>query len=535
MVSRYQADEAEAAQQNFTTPSISLSAADNLLNDLQALDAKWNPPPNPYLNDPQKWIQDTLGESTWSKQREILQSVQNNRYTTVKSCHGPGKSYTAARLVAWWLATKPDPFAVTSAPTSHQVRSILWREIRRAQNKGHLPGHISQGQVPEWKIDGELVAFGRKPADYLDPNEAAAAFQGIHALHTLVVLDEGSGIPDWLATACETLITNENSRLLVIGNPDNPISWFARTFRPASGYHQITIAAWDTPAFTGEQVPQQLLDRLTSRLWVEERQQRWGKLSPLYKSKVEAEFPQVTDDSVFTPAMIEKAIINDRSNLAQLNPDNHRNGFDVARLGSDECAVYSNRNGYVRLLAKWGKAETMQSVGNFRRLWDPDRPELAPHTNVDVVGLGAGVYDRLKELGYTASPFNAGEKALNPEKYKNRRAEAYWEAAEMMDQGLIDIEPEDEDLAAELLEHKYKHTSTGQIQLEAKEDVAARLGRSPDRADAFVMSLQRSANYEALLKRQAAPVDPTPTTNQTDTKPTEEPADLVSDLLEIQL
>jgi hypothetical protein len=515
----------------------SLFADENLIADLEQIDLLWNPPPSPYTNDPTLWVHEFLHEETWSAQDRILQSIQDNRYTSVKSCHGPGKSYTASRAVAWWLSCKPDPFVVTSAPTSHQVRSILWREIRRAQVRGNLPGHISQGQVPEWKISGELVAFGRKPADYLDPNEAAAAFQGIHALHVLIVLDEGSGIPDWLATACETLITNEFSRLVVIGNPDNPISWFAKTFRPASGFNNITITAWDTPAYTGEKVSQGLKDRLTSELWVEERRQRWGTLSPLWKSKVEAEFPEVTDDSVFSPAMIEKGVINDRSAQAHLNSSTHRAGFDIARLGADECAVYHNRNGYVRLVGKWGKTDTMRTVGNFRRLWESDRPELAPHANVDVVGVGAGVYDRLKELGYTASPFNSGEKALNPEKYKNRRSEAYWEAAEAMDEGLVDIEPLDEDLQAELLEHKYKHTSTGQIQIEPKEDVAARLGRSPDRADAFVMSLQRSADYGKLLERQSRPVDPTPDPNprNSDLPQKPEPTNLVDDLLEIQL
>jgi hypothetical protein len=512
---------------------VSLHTDQNLMQDLQALDLVWNPAPNPYMDDPVGWVHHVAESETWSKQDDIYRSVRDNRYTAVKSCHGPGKSYTGANVVAWWLDTRPDPFAITSAPTSHQVRTILWREIRRSKKAASMPGKISQGQVPEWKIADEIVAFGRKPADYLDPMEAAAAFQGIHALNLLVVLDEGSGIPDWLADACENLITNENSRLLIIGNPDNPISYFAKAFRPGSGFNKIKISAFDTPAYTGEPVSEELSKKLTSKIWVEERKKRWGTGSPLYKSKVLAEFPDITDDTVFTPKMLSDAVTNDLSRRA--TNEKGRYGFDIARLGADETVVYHNRAGYIRQVGRWSKLDTMETVGRFRRL-NKGLPQSAIPAVVDVNGLGAGVFDRLRELEYPVIPFNGGEKPFNPMKYKNRRAEAYWDARTMFEEGLIDIEELDEDLQAELLEVHFKTTSTGLTQLEAKEDIAQRLGRSPDRADAFIMSLQQ----------QAGPQPAPPNTNkQSNTQPNidndpsiqpsgNEPDDLVSDLNDIQ-
>jgi hypothetical protein len=506
---------------------VTLHTDQNLIHDLQQLDLIWNPAPNPYQDDPVGWVHHVAESETWSKQDEIYTSVRDHRYTAVKSCHGPGKSYTAANVVAWWLATKPDPFAITSAPTSHQVRTILWREIRRAKKLSSMPGKISQGQVPEWKIGDEIVAFGRKPADYLDPMEAAAAFQGIHALNLLVVLDEGSGIPDWLADATENLITNENSRLLIIGNPDNPISYFAKSFRPGSGFNKIKISAFDTPAYTGEKVSETLSQKLTSKIWVEERKKRWGVNSPLYKSKVLAEFPDITDDTVFTPKMLSDAITNDRSRVATQTKG--RFGFDIARLGADETMVYHNRAGYIRQVARWSKLDTMETVGNYRRL-NKGQPEHAIPAVVDVNGLGAGVFDRLKELKYPVIPFNGGEKPFNPLKYKNRRAEAYWEARDMFEEGLIDIEELDEDLQAELLEVHFKTTSTGLTQLEPKEDIAQRLGRSPDRADAFIMSLQAQAGPQPSkpARKPKADADDEIAPNRA------EPSDLVSDLDNIE-
>lgn len=487
------------------TPSWSLFAEPNLVADLTAIDEIWNPPPNPYANDPVGWTHNVLHAETWSKQREILEAVRDNRYVAVKSCHGPGKSFTGSTVVGWWMDTQPDAFAVTSAPTSHQVKTILWREIRRRQKEANIRGKITQGQVPEWKDEtGEVIAFGRKPADYLDATEAASAFQGIHADSLLVVLDEGSGIPRWLAEACENLITGKNGRLLIIGNPDNPVSYFSDAFKPNSDFKQITISAFDTPAYTGELISERLMDRLTSKQWVNERKKRWGEHSPVYKSKVLGEFSEITDNTVFTPAMISDAVVNDRSKFAT---GKGRNGFDVARLGADECIVYNNRNGYVRMTGRWGKCDTMESVGRFRRLHG-DNKLACPDTHVDATGLGAGVFDRLRELDYPVVPFNGGEKAFNPLKYKNRRAEAYWEAREMFEAGLIDIEEGDLDLQAELLETTFKVDSTGRIQIEAKEDISDRIGHSPDRADGFVMSLQKQATLRAQTEQTEEPGQP---------------------------
>jgi hypothetical protein len=144
----------------------------------------------------------------WSRQREIAQSVHDNRYTAVKSCHGTGKSFTAARICAWWLSTHApgEAFVVTTAPTYKQVHAVLWREIGRAHRLADLPGRITLED--EWYIGQELVGFGRKPADY-DPS----AFQGIHARYVLVIVDEAGGVPANIFNAVDSLATNVYARV----------------------------------------------------------------------------------------------------------------------------------------------------------------------------------------------------------------------------------------------------------------------------------------------------------------------------------
>ena len=254
-----------------------------------------------YQSDPVLWMNERLGAFAWSKQQEIAFSVRDHRHTAVRACHDSGKSWTAANLGCWWIDTHPpgEAFLVTSAPTNPQVRAILWREMHRMHAAGDLPGEMNQ---TEWLIDGELVAFGRKPSDWDE-----AAFQGIHARYVLVVLDEASGIAESLWTAAETLIANEGSRLLAIGNPDDPTGPFAKACRPNSGWNVISISALDTPNFTDEEVPGSLRPLLVSRAWVEERRARWGEGSALWTAKVLGEFPDRSEDSLIPLSFIERA------------------------------------------------------------------------------------------------------------------------------------------------------------------------------------------------------------------------------------
>ena len=251
-----------------------------------------------YQSDPVGFVRDVLGESLWSKQREVAESTRDNRHTLVPSSHDTGKSFIASRVAAWWLSVhKPgEAFVVTSAPSFAQVRAILWREIGRAHKKGNLPGRTNQ---TEWHIDGEIVAYGRKPADYDED-----AFQGIHSRYVLVILDEACGIPASLWTAAETITTNENCRVLAIGNPDTPLSEFKRkTESPI--WHTIHIDGLLSPNFTGEIIhedPEQdaiIKESLLSEVWVNERREEWGEDSPLWLSKVRGRFPLVPEGVVY--------------------------------------------------------------------------------------------------------------------------------------------------------------------------------------------------------------------------------------------
>lgn len=443
--------------------------------------------PSPKL-DIVAWTEQKRNGFLWSKQREVAESVIDNRYTAVKSAHGTGKSWFAANLVSWWLDQHPvgDAFAITTAPTAPQVEAILWREISVAHEQGNLPGRITWGQVPTWKVGDRMIAYGRKPADYADPNKAMQAFQGIHAKFVLVVLDEACGIPIWLWNAVDSIVTNDDARVLAIGNPDDPASEFYNVCRPGSEYNTITISAFDLPAFTGEEVPEGLNKSLTGKGWVEERQRKWGVDSPLYQSKVLGEFPDLSDDSLITPKMVREAMERDLETL-----EIPTFGGDVARKGVDKTVAYMNRGGALRRVHESSKASTMATAGAFARILraHPDSPMW-----VDISGLGAGVYDRLKEQNFNVHEFDGGSAPLDPIRYKNKRAESYWELRQEFEEGDVDLDPADLDLAAELQSIKWMLDSRGRIIIESKDDMRKRGLPSPDHADGAMMA-RRSPVY----------------------------------------
>ena len=444
-------------------------------------------PERPLPKDPVTFVEDRLGEFVWSVPRKILRSVVTHRKTAVASCHGIGKSWTAGRAATWWIEGHPrgEAMVVTTAPSGHQVKTILWGEIGKAHRRGDLPGRVtSAAQVPEWRIGDELVAFGRKPADYIDTEQAMTMFQGIHARYLLVVLDEACGVPKWLWDAVETLVTNEASRILAIGNPDDPTSEFAKKCAPGSGWEVFHVGAKDTPAFTGEYVPEQLKESLISKLWVEERISEWGADSPMVVSKVEGRFPEVADDVIISPRLIRLAHGRDLS--GRMIKATGRYGMDVARLGKDETCIYLNRGGVIRRVDSWRKTDTDVSrakaeailLQNIYRPW-----------TIDVVGLGAGVYDPLHNKGYDVRPFSGGEAANDPTRFTNRNAEAWWAFKEGLEAGLIDLDETDDLLAAQLQSRRWKVDAQGKrIRIETKEEMAKRGINSPDRADAAIMS-----------------------------------------------
>lgn len=462
--------------------------------------------PNVYRSDPSGWVEDRLDGHFWSKQREVATSVVENRYTAVPSCHDAGKSYAAAKLILWWIDCygADDAFVVWTAPTYPQVNAILGREIRRTLRDFPELGLKLLGDNQLVTTDDEpiLVGYGRKPSDY-NP----AAFQGIHAKHVLVVLDEAAGIPRSLWDAVDALVTSEGSRVLAIGNPDDPGSHFARVCDPGDrlgdGWNVIRIDGYRTPNFTEERIPDRLRDLLLSPAWVEERRRRWGEDSAIYRAKVRGEFAESSDDSVIPYAMAKAAL----GYSDDWSPDAPGVlGCDIARGGADESTIVAAHCGRAEIVARFREADLMKTSDRIAGELEKRGPRWK--AVVDGDGLGGGVIDRLKQLKLPVVEYRGSGRARNrPRRFANRRAEAWWAVRELLADGAIELPDGTDDadtLLRDLTVPQVERDAAGRIKLESKDEIRKRLGASPDLGDALVMALSEppGRHIEPIVERR---------------------------------
>ena len=439
--------------------------------------------PNQWTGRPVEWTTDRRKAFVWSKQAEILESVRDHPRTAVKSCHGIGKSWVAANLALWWIDSHEPGSAivVSTAPTYQQVHAILWEEIRKGHRSAGLDGVVLKSD--EWQDStGDIVGFGRKPADTDEHG-----FQGIHRRYVLVIIDEACGVPKQLFTAAEAIVTNADCRILVIGNPDDPGTEFGEVCKPGSGYNVIKISAFDTPNFTGEPVPDPLPSLLVSRDWVEDKRKRWGVDSPLWKSKVLGEFPEVSENSLLRPGWITRA----QTNQLDAKPSPITLGVDVARFGTDKTVICERRGPRFRITRTIDISPTTQVAGEVvaeqRRILA--ETGQVPSAQVDTVGVGGGVADILREQGALVVDMVAGAAAQEPKRFANARAEWYWQLRDLFEADQVDLDPSDDELAAQLAAIRYELTSKSLIKIESKDDMRARGVQSPDRADAMMLAV----------------------------------------------
>lgn len=132
-------------------------------------------------------------------------------------------------------------------------------------------------------------------------------------------------------------------------------------------------------------------------------------------------------------------------------------------------------------------ADTMKTADRMYPFLKRHNGTVSVH--VDSIGIGAGVYDRLRQRKVPVFEHNASHRPDDPKRFINRRAEVYWQFREDAENGLIDLPPdgEDDDLISQLGSIKW-HVSSGKIAIESKDDMKKRGLPSPDRADAAVMS-----------------------------------------------
>jgi hypothetical protein len=423
-----------------------------------------------YENNPVLWASEVLGIHLWTKQKEILQSVFENRRTAVRSGHGVGKTFTAAVAVLAFLFLRMPSKIITSAPTWYQVKDLLWSEINTIFKQKLVPqGCPAEILQTRLRIADDWFAVGLSPKESVN-------FQGFHQEHILIVLDESPGIRLDILAGAETLMSSGDAHMLQVGNPTSPMGHFYDAFRNP-GYAKIHISCYDSPNFTGEAVPDGIKAKLVTPTWVDEKKKEWGEDSPLFQSRVKGEFPSEGSDQLISLTWAEEATRRDPKG------GERRLGVDVARFGDDKTVYSIIVDNKLKQIAE-AKKDTMHIAGRVKNLAETENIDIIA---VDDAGVGGGVSDRLREQGISIIPVNGGESAIDANKFFNRRTEIWWNMREWIrsEGGISD----DGNLMADLTAPIFSYTSKGQIKLETKEELKKRIGHSPDYGDSLAIAL----------------------------------------------
>lgn len=464
-----------------------------LMSALQAIDDDYRR--ERYRHDIVGWAWDRLGVMLWSKQAEIAESVVRNRRTTVQSAAGTGKSFLAAMIALWWIDTHPpgEAIVVTTAPTGEQVGAILWEEIRKHHRRGNLAGTVQRGLPVHWVLDdGTLVGIGRKPADH-----STSAFQGIHRRYVLVILDEAGGCPMNLWAGAEAITTNEDCRVMAIGNPDDNSSHFAKVCLSSPLWHTIKVSAFDSPNLTGEPVSEEMRAVLPSARQVADLKIEWGEQNPLYIAKVLGEFADAQDGLIplswITAAQSRWRDWRAGYDGSQQPAGRTIFGVDVARFGEDKTAIATRKGHVVAKVERFAKYDTVQTTNLVTARMDCVVQGLAVP---DADGIGGAVVDLLRARGYSVLPYSGAAATKRRDRagmhrFANTRSAAWYNVREMLDPSFDTIIclPDDDHLAADLAGPKWPDTTNGVIKVEQKVDIVKRLGRSPDAGDSAVQAL----------------------------------------------
>jgi hypothetical protein len=404
---------------------------------------------------------------------------QDRTRVALRTCNESGKtSQVATAAVLANAALNPGSMTVTTAGVYRQVKQQLWENIRTL-------GRRFEG----WEINETdlRTPHGSRAVGFAtdDPDK----FEGWHNPELLIIVDEAKSVPNAIYGAIRRCAPK---RLLLMSSPGGPRGEFYDAFgMKKSVYRTLTATAFDCPHWTPQRIISEImegcpqLDRQTVTVMVEQRDVA-GLLKvvndPLVLSMVFAEFMSNGSGDEYYP-FSDTAL-----RLARENPPAKRTGAKVAFLdfaaGGDEN-VFAVRDGNVVLpLECWRERDTMRACGEFIMKFRKHGLK-AEQIFADGDGLGIPMLDRLAELGWRVHRCHNNATASNPDKYKNRIAEMYWEAAKKIQAKEI-ILPADDVLDAQLIGRQSFPSSDGRLQLEAKQDMRKNGMSSPDRADALV-------------------------------------------------
>ena len=463
-----------------------------------------------WATDPVAYVRERIGVNPSSQQLVLLNAIaEDGSKVTVRSGHGTGKTAGLAWAIAWFLETRDFSRVPCTAPTASQLRDVLWAELSLWARFADRTSEARGDPRAFWfstlfRILTDRVTDRGRPSEWFAVARTSSknnpdALQGFHAGDVrlnvdgelvqgdggadplgrlMFVVDEASGVPDEVFQVAEGALSSHGARLLMVGNPVRSTGYFARS-------HMADRAHFTPLHFRTQDSP------LSHPDYRKRLAERWGENSNIVRVRADGEFPKQDDQALISLEDAEACL--SREPHQEAAP--YRVGVDPARYGDDRNVIMVRRGRNLVDVHITEKRSTMDTVGDVRTM---ARKVGKPGIFVDSNGIGAGVVDRLNELGDEVYDVNVSRAAPNRKRsghdvhVKTLRDSLYLDVAEWIKNEepsfLMLPKAVAQDLVGELCSIHYRISSDGSLVVESKDDMKKRLGRSPDLAEALCMT-----------------------------------------------
>ncbi len=476
------------------------------------------------------FAREALGVHLDAEQEAILRSVQVYPRTSVASGTARGKDFVAAVAAICFMYLTPkwnekgeliaNTKVAMTAPTERQVKNICVPEVARLFNRARsrgieLPGKLTAFDIRTDHEEWFLTAFRADPHRH-------ESWSGFHAVNTMFVVTEASGILDDTFAAIEGNLQG-NSRMLIVFNPNTTIGYAARS-QKGERWAKFRLNSLTAPNVVQKQV---IIPGQVDYRWVKDKIENWCSIIQAsdfnetlddfqfegvwyrpednFRKKVLGRFPKVAEDSLIPEIWIELAQkrwaeYHQSHGLESNYPEQLRLGVDVAGMGRDStvfCYRYGNIVKQFTMANSGGTADHMEVAGKIVSVLQHDAHAMSL---IDTIGEGAGVYARIAELGFKARALSCkyseaasdtrGEKLTDltgQYTFANMRAYLFWAVRDWLNpkNNQHAMLPPGFALTEEATEIRWRFQSNGAIIIEPKEEIRKRLGRSTDAFDAL--------------------------------------------------
>jgi hypothetical protein len=475
-----------------------------------------------YWSDPVGFATDILDMELTEYQAEALEELVQYRRLAIRSGHGAGKTRLIAVAAVWFMLTREgagiDWKVPITASVERQLTHVAYPEIERIVETvnwdlvGRSPLNQDQHEVYVSYID---LRYGRL---FTIATDTPAKLEGVHATQVFFILDEAKAIevPYWESVE-GALSTDgagdQEAYVLVTSTPGPSAGKFYEIHQQLPAY-----AHWRTMHWTLERA---IAANRMSRTWVEQCRNEWGENSPMFQRRVLGEFYDDMGESIIPLSAVEASQakwVQLNANLSLRDEPYTCIGVDVAAGGGDKSVV-AIRYGHTIAELRYYDTDTMVLTGVVSGLLT----QYGGYAVIDMAGVGIGVIDRLRELGYGDDliPFHAQHRTEKRDKtgelgFSDARSAAWWFVREGLLNGSLIVPPNDpsmpkQSLAGDLVCGRWEIRSDGKVSVESKKSIKRRLGRSPDAGDAVVMAFWEKETYSGTFMLAPIDIDQRPT------------------------